>query len=134
MKKLVSLVFLLAVSASLAPAKTKSVHIFLVPWETLFRVDASADVVRRTASIKTDITDPWYADAFITWLEVDKMKTDPKISVRDIRLVIDAEQEDGSVHSYYASFFALCDARSGKVRLIDDTFRNRFSYFYEKKG
>lgn len=132
MKRLLALSIILVVSAALAPAKTKSVHVYLVPWNTEFLASANADTVRKNASIKTDITEPWYADAFIAWLDVEKMKKDPKTKVDDIRLVIDAEQEDGSVQSYYASRFALCEVRTGKVRLIDESFRRQFSFFYEK--
>ena len=134
MKKLLSLFIILAVSATFASAKTKSLRIYLVPWDTEFVIAATADMVRGTASIKTTITDAWYADAFITWLRVDKMKSDPKSKVADIRLVIDAEQEDGSIQSYYASRFAICEVRSGKVRPIDASFRRQFSFFYEKIG
>jgi hypothetical protein len=90
MKKLLSLVIILAVSATLASAKTKSLRIYLVPWETDFRIAASADTVRKIASIKTNITESWYAEAFVAWLGVEKMKIDPKTKVDDIRLVIDA--------------------------------------------
>ena len=132
MKKILSLISMFAVAVTIASAKTKSVRIFLVPWDTDFRVAASADTVRKIATIKTDITDSWYADAFIAWLGADRMKMDAELKVADVRLVVDAEQEDGTMHSYYASCFAICDASTGKVRAIDAAFRSRFSYFYEK--
>jgi len=133
MKKLVATAVLLFVAAS-ASAKTKRVQIYFVPWEVTTVIAMSADVVRASAKVKIEILDPESADRFVRSLAEEKMKPDPQNSVGDIRLVIDAEQDDGSIWSYHASRFALRAERSGKTRSINASFRAHFSFLYGEKG
>ena len=94
----------------------------------------NAEHVRKRAFVKTEILDPSSADAFVAWLGEDKMKEDPRYQVEDIRLVIDAEQDDGTMRTFVASRFAISALSSGKVRIINDSFRAAFNYFYEEGG
>ena len=99
----------------------RSVHIYLVPWDTEFYVAAkSRDGPKTGEHIRKDrnYRGVGTRTRLFAWLETDKMKADPKTPVSDIQLVIDAEQEDGTIQSYYASRFAICEARSGRARPI----------------
>jgi len=130
--KLLTSLFLMVVISCTASAKTKSVTIYFVPWSVTTAVAMNAETVRKIASSKTEISDPWYANRFIEWLDEGKMKDESKWKVDDLRLVIDAVQEDGSVITFYASRFALGSQKTGKIRLIDNSFRSRFSFYYDE--
>lgn len=134
MNRLTFLALVFAVSTTLTSAATKRVLIYYVGWNLETCVALSAADVRRTASVKTEITDGPVAEAFVRWLSEDKMAIEPKSKVNDLRLVIDAEQEDGSVWTYYADRNALFSVRSGKMRIISDSFRAHFSFFCEERG
>ena len=118
MKSFISLILLVFISGT-ASAKTKSVTIYFVPWSVVTAVAMNAESVRKNASSKTVISDPWYANRFVEWLDEGKMKDEPKWKVQDLRLVVDAVQDDGSVLTFYASRFALASQKTGKLRLID---------------
>ena len=115
-----------------ASAKTKSVRIYFVPWEIETFGGMTQNQVRGSASLTIDISDSWYADAFVKWLDEAKMTHDLSNKVQDIRLVVDALQDDGKTIVFYASQFAIYSERTGNVRSIDESFRSRFSYFYAK--
>jgi hypothetical protein len=130
---IVAFVFLLP---SLAVAKVKSVKIFLIPWTVVTSISMSPEYVRTHAIVKVEISDSGlgpsvgYADHFVRWLDEASMKQDVSLPVSDIRLVVDVQEEDGSVSSFYACRTTILAAKSGKRRLIDDAFRAQLSSFY----
>lgn len=131
MKSFISLILLVFISGT-ASAKTKSVTIYFVPWSVVTAVAMNAESVRKNAVSKTVISDPWYANRFVEWLDEGKMKDEPKWKVQDLRLVVDAIQDDGSVLTFYASWFALASQKTGKLRLIGDSFRSHFSFYCDE--
>jgi len=124
-------VFTLVLLAVLIPltctAKPKSVKIYYVPWSVATSVAMSAGGVRKNAFVTYEILDATYAAMFVKSLGEETMQADPELRVADLRLVIDVVDEDGSISSYYASQFAMVAEKSGKKKLIDESFRSRFT-------
>lgn len=90
-------------------------------------VAISAKSVRSRPDAKVAILEPAYARRFVQWLNREHKMAPKDTSVDDIRLVIDIENEDGTVWTYSADRFALKSDRTGKIWLIDDPFRARFA-------
>ena len=118
-------------------AKVKSVKIFHVPWGMMTYSAMSPEAVRKSAIVKVEISDSGYplgfAERFVLWLKEGAMKKDDSLPVRDLRLVIDVEDENGSISSFNADRFAILEVKSGKQRPIDDSFRARFTSYYDSE-
>lgn len=111
-------------------AQVRTATIFLVPWELETRSALSASDVRKSASIKTEILDRYLAQSLLKWLKSESFIDPPDVNLPlNFRLTIDFTLDDGSVESYYANRLMLLEAKSSRVRRINEEFRSRFSSF-----
>ena len=129
MKKLL-IILLLALGGLEVPAKVQRVQVYLIPWSLRMIAPWPAKTIRAHPFARLEICDPAHAEAYINALEVAKMKESPKGSVKDLRLVIDAIQEDGSIVSYVSDGSVLLEESSGKSRPVDSAFRKRFATIF----
>ena len=127
--KYISLILLALCCSTYASAKTVRVRIYFRPWSSVSSSAVRADEIMRNPSVRTDYIDRTEADVFIRLLELrlSHMKKGNS-PVRDIRLVIKADQDDGTTRTFFASRFEIEDNETGAIWQIDDTFRNRFDF------
>lgn len=125
-----ALLIALFLASTSAFAQVRTATIFLVPWELETRSALSASDVRKSASIKTEILDRYLAQSLLKWLKSESFIDPPDVNLPlNFRLAIDFTLEDGSVESYYANRLMLLEAKSSRVRRINEEFRSRFSSF-----
>jgi len=134
MNKLLAVVLVSLAIASSASAKTIRVHMYMLPWGLEGNQPVTIDEVRQHPFFKFEILEGAYADKFIASLGEGEMTSGFDAELRDVRLVIEADEDDGSTRVFFASRFAIGASDTGKGRLIDDAFRSRFSGFYFGHG
>jgi hypothetical protein len=116
-----------------ASGTTIRVRIYFLPWglETNVRMRPE-DVVNRPW-MRTEILNDSYANDFILHLGLNHLKKGEGHAT-DIRLVIKADQTDGSTKTFVASRFEIEALESGTVWLLDDAFRKRFDVPIPRNG
>jgi hypothetical protein len=129
MKK-VLLILLATLGVLEVSAKVQRVQVYFIPWSLRVFAPWPADTIRAHPFAKLEICEPSYAEAYINALGVEKMKKSPKVDVSDLRVVIDAVQEDGSVVSYLSDGSVLVEESTGKSRPVDSAFRKRFATIF----